>query len=315
MKKLLFAIFIFASLYVFLFTFLASSQPPIKPVEPAPRPRPDFQPSQPPSGFQKTPSPKDFRPLPRPCKGDLMVISPITIKYYTVENNRLIEKTDTLSNGEYKRILIVAQDSPQYYIKASFKLKNTTNESFELYPLWIQWGDRTSLTLARAHFGPFGEIEFYAPRIEVSDERCGNLIYGNWLRIGGPKDKCFSNETLIFFSATLDICRKTGAISQILIMSPKAGEIWEAGKSYQIKWDAILVSGPLKIMLIYENKDTGLTSSHPIAEVNSPSGIYTSGIYTYTVPRSMPIGINKYRIHITTLDGSVQAYSGYFTIK
>ena len=310
MKKLLFAIFIFASLYVFLFTFLASSQPPIKPVEPAPRPRPDIQPSQPPSGFQKRPGPEEFRPLPRPCKGDLTVISPITIKYTTVENNRLIEKTDTLSHWGFKSIAIPAQQSNQYYIKASFKLKNTTNESFELYPLWIRWGNKTPLTFSRAHFGPFGEIEFNAPRIEVSDRGCIDSGYDDRLIIGGPRDKCFSNDPLIFFSARLKICIAAGLQSRIEIRSPKAGEIWEAGKSYQIIWDAALVSGPLKIMLIYENKDTGLINSYPIAEVNS-----TPSIYTYTVPKNIPVGNNKYKIYITTLDGSVKAYSSLFTIK
>uniref|UniRef100_A0A7C4NTL3 Uncharacterized protein n=1 Tax=Thermodesulfobacterium geofontis TaxID=1295609 RepID=A0A7C4NTL3_9BACT len=186
MKKLLFAIFIFSSLYVFLFTFLASSQPPIKPVEPAPRPRPDFQPSQPPSGFQ----PPAYYP---PCEGWIEVIQPVIIKY----PGRFGEETITTLNQYERKIIQIPENLIPAELKVTYRLKNKTNYYLRLDNLWIRYGNR-GWAHPPVNFTPF-EQKNIEQKIILNEGSGGQYLY---FGIGGPRG-CQEDTLMIFFNAFL----------------------------------------------------------------------------------------------------------------
>ena len=136
-------LFLLGSAFVLVYTFLAFSQPPVKPMEPAPRPRPDFQPSKPPSGIQ----PPAHYP---PCEGEIEVIQPVTIKY----PGRFREETITLNQMERKGIQIPESSIPAE-LKVTYRLKNKTNKYLRLDNLWIRYGDRGGVAHPPVNFAPF----------------------------------------------------------------------------------------------------------------------------------------------------------------
>jgi hypothetical protein len=181
-------LFLLVSAFVLVYTFLAFSQPPIKPMEPAPRPRPDFQPSKPPSGIQ----PPAYSP---PCEGWIEVIQPVTIKY----PGRFREETITLNQNERKLIQIPESSIPAE-LKVTYRLKNKTNYYLRLDNLWIRYGDRGGVAHPPLNFTPF-EQKNIEQKIVVNEGSGGQYRY---FGIGGPRG-CRDDALMIFFNAYLMI--------------------------------------------------------------------------------------------------------------
>ena len=188
MKKIIWIAVLLNSAFVLLSVFLAFSQPPIKsikPVEPAPRPRPDIQPQQPPSGFQ----PPAYYP---PCEGWIEVIQPVIIKY----PGRFGEETITLNQYE-RKIIQIPENLIPAELKVTYRLKNKTNYYLRLDNLWIQYGNRR-LAHPPVNFTPFGQKNI-EQKIVVNEGSGGQYLY---FGIGGPRG-CQEDTLMIFFNAFL----------------------------------------------------------------------------------------------------------------
>jgi CHAT domain len=94
--------------------------------------------------------------------------------------------------------------------------------------------------------------------------------------------------------------------SYIRVLYPNGGETWQGGKDYTIRWQSQGISGNVKIML--KGAGSGSGGWYTVA-----SSTPNDGSYLYHVPDNL--GWEKYKIHVMTLDGSVEDESdGEFTI-
>lgn len=90
----------------------------------------------------------------------------------------------------------------------------------------------------------------------------------------------------------------------ITVISPNGGEVWEVGKTYQIRWDATNYSTNAKVVIGLD------VTPNSVTEIGST---VNSGSFSYTVPESLggvKLSGSTYKVLVSVYNSNTQNYDG-----
>jgi C1A family cysteine protease len=153
-------------------------------------------------------------------------------------------------------------------------------------------------------------IELFKGGVKLSDITASAANNGSydWLLPGSLAD----GSDYVVRVTTLDnvVSADSGMFSIsstaiLTVTSPEAGAIWKRRTKYKILWSRTGTQGPMVKIRIY---------NRGVLKLVIVSSTANDGLFNWKVKGSLPKGKN-YQIRVSATDGSVDAYSGIFTIR
>ena len=93
---------------------------------------------------------------------------------------------------------------------------------------------------------------------------------------------------------------------KIVVTAPKDGDIWEAGKEYNIIWESMRFTHPSDVKIAV---GPGQYQLKPITERTA-----NTGAYRFLVPRNLGLDFWGWRVRVSTLDENIRGWSPPFIL-
>lgn len=123
-------------------------------------------------------------------------------------------------------------------------------------------------------------------------------------KVSEAKLNNFKFQTSTVSAPDYKIGGHSAAAVKIEVYSPRDGDIWEAEKEYNIRWQNTGFTGDVRITL-----DFGLVAGGKHTEYLIAERAANTGSYLFRVPRNWLRNPNYWRIRICTLDGIAAGFS------